>query len=196
MKELYISPLELKFNPIYKKMELSKSWVYCNLLNSISVIGLEQPIIIDNDLFVIDGNKRLQASLELGVDVIFVKRINPKINSNNVSFLPSELLTILDVFERKYGVSQYSKRTKSDVAIVLRNLIFRNKERLKLYYDLKRLLSYLSDDDLTTYLSKIDSGEISEGYLVKLLQQKRDDEIRLDFKLFSMEDRTCQNLAA
>lgn len=196
MKELYISPLELKFNPIYKIMEISKSWVYCNLLNSISVIGLEQPIIIDNDLVVIDGNKRLQASLELGVDVIFVKRINPKTYSNNVSFLPSELLSILDVFEGKYGVSQYSKRTKSDVAFVLRNLIFRNKERLKLYYDLKRLLSYLSPDDLTTYLSKIDSGEISEDNLVKMLQQKRDDDVRLDFKLFSIEDRSYPILAA
>lgn len=199
MEELFISPNKLEYNPMYVKMKIRESWVYSNFFTNISVVGIQHPIVIDDSFQVIDGNKRLQVSIELGISIIPViikRRVNRQSSTKSITFKPSELIVVLDVFERKYGLTQYSQRKSSEFTYVLRGLLFRNKKRLRLYYDLKRLLSYLSPDDLTTYLSKIDNGEISEDYLVRLLQQKRNDDVRLDFKLFSMEDRSYQILAA
>lgn len=184
-----INPSKLSYNPIYRPHKVV-DWGYSNFLNNIGVYGQKVPIRVDKDLCVVDGNKRLQALIELNiqmVNIIIVEELNFTIDICDLK--PSEKLILLDVFENKYNLTQYSSKNASLVAKSLRKLMFGGIGQLRKYYELKKLLIELRKLNSLLYhqiLIQLDSNEITINEVICQIERVLNKNACFDFRLFSL----------
>ena len=191
-----INPSKLSYNPIYRPHKVV-DWGYSNFLNNIGVYGQKVPIRVDKDLCVVDGNKRLQALIELNiqmVNIIIVEELNFTIDICDLK--PSEKLILLDVFENKYNLTQYSSKNASLVAKSLRKLMFGGIGQLRKYYELKKLLIELRKLNSLLYhqiLIQLDSNEITINEVICQIERVLNKNAYFDFRLFylSQADILC-----
>lgn len=190
MKVLKINPTKLSYNPIYHPHK-SVDWNYSNFLNNISVYGQEKSILVDKDLCVIEGNKRLQALLELKikiVDVIILEELNFTIDICDLK--PSEKLVLLDLFENKYRLSQYSSKNTSVIVKSIRKFLFEGKRQLREYYELRKMLIELHKLNTHIYfqtINQLDSFEISILEAIFKVKKIIDKNSSFDFRVLSLE---------
>ena len=184
-----IHPSKLSYNPIYRPHKIL-DWGYSNFLNNIGVYGQKVPIRVDKDLCVLDGNKRLQALIELKtqiVDIIIVEELNFTIDICDLK--PSEKLVLLDIFENKYNLTQHSSKNASIVAKLLRKLVFGGARQLREYYELKKLLRELRKLNSLLYhqtIIQLDSNEITINEIICQIERTLNENACFDFSLFSL----------
>ena len=184
-----ISPSKLRYTPIYRPHKVV-DWGYSNFLNNISVYGQKVPIRVDKDLCIVDGNKRLQALIELNiqmVNIIIVEELNFTIDI--CALKPSEKIILLDVFENKYNLTQYSSKNASIVAKSLRKLVFGGIGQLRKYYELKKLLIELRKSNSLLYnqiIIQLDSNEITINEIICQIERALNENACFDFSLFSL----------
>lgn len=127
--------------------------------------GQQKPIIVDEDLCVLDGNKRLQALIDLNiqaVEIIIIEELNFKVDICNLK--PSEKIIILELFEEKYSLSQYSSKNASIAVKAIRTILFGGVKHLREYYELKKMLIELHKLNTLLFnqiINQLDSFEIS-----------------------------------
>jgi hypothetical protein len=185
-----INPLELSFNPIYSSNK-SVDWDYSNFLNNISVYGQQKPIIVDEDLCVLDGNKRLQALIDLNiqaVEIITIEELNFNVDICNLK--PSEKIIILELFEEKYSLSQYSSKNASIAVKAIRTILFGGAKHLREYYELKKILIELHKLNTLLFnqiINQLDSFEISIPEAIHEVKKIINKNSSFDFRVFSLK---------
>lgn len=139
---IWIEAKDLKYNPIFNEVPEFSNWEYSCMLTEVAVYGIITPILISKENVVIDGNLRLQASRELKIDKVPVKLFSEQEDFSDLvtkEIKPSELLLLIDLFEKKYNLKNGSKSKTTSIASIVRNNFLGDKKRISKLMSLKKL---------------------------------------------------------
>lgn len=167
---IWANSKDLRYNPIYDEVPEFSNWGYSYILTEVAVYGVIKPIVVTTENVVIDGNKRLQASRELKLDKVPIQVYNQQEEFSNLKtkeIIPSSLIEIIDLFDKKYNLKKGSNLKSKSVAVVIRNNFLGDKKRISQLMNLKKLSAYVT----STY--PIETKEIwieLDGFQISLEQ--------------------------
>jgi hypothetical protein len=192
---IWVETSSLFFNPIWVDKSVINSWEYSCLMTEVSVYGIQSPIEVSLDNIVINGNTRLKIAIELKMKKVPVTLYkDDKFNHLITSEIkPSNLVKILEVFDKKYGLkssTRYIKKGLPKALISLRQLLIGSNKRISQIYQLQEYSNKVRKSyplEINEIWDQLDSFNISldEGIesMKELFERKSTMNFSLQYKM-------------